>query len=93
MKTPLEGAARVFNRRLALRRRMLAHLHLDPSEEDAPRLVEDLRDTLLGCMRCSDPEACARWIDANCPRTPPYCRAQGAFLRLEAELDRPLAAE
>lgn len=67
------------DRRMDLRRRMMAHLGLDPSEEEAPALFAPLRQTLLICTRCTNPDACAAWLALGHPGAPVFCRARGAF--------------
>jgi hypothetical protein len=78
-----------FQRRLAVRRRMLGHLGLDFTDDEARCLRDDLRQTLLACARCGNPDICEGWVSQNRPGMPMFCRARDAFLRLEAASAAP----
>lgn len=82
----LDTLSRDFSHRLGVRRKMMAHLGLQPTDSDAVALREDLRETLLTCTRCPHPEVCEGWIAQNRPGTPVFCRGRDSFLRLEAAL-------
>ncbi len=48
--------------------------------------IPDLDDAVLRCTGCSQPGACARWLDAQTgpvPATPGYCRNAALFQDLE----------
>jgi len=84
MSVLLDDVARDFGRRMALRRRMLGHMAISLTDSAALEHRADVRATLLGCGGCPSPDACARWVDDNCPGLPMFCGARDAFLRLEA---------
>lgn len=82
----LDGISEDFSRRIEVRRRMMAHLHLAPTDSQCAEHRAALRETLISCTRCPDPEVCAAWIAQNRPGTPMFCRARETFLRLEVAL-------
>jgi hypothetical protein len=85
----LDAMSRDFSRRIELRRRMMAHLGLRPTEGDCAAHRDEIRDTLLACSRCSDPAVCEGWVVQDRPGIPVFCRARDSFLRLEAALGQP----
>jgi hypothetical protein len=85
----LDSMSEDFTRRIAIRRRMMAHLGLFPTDRDCTTLRPELRETLIACARCPNPDVCDGWIDQNRPGTPVFCRARETFLRLEAALEPP----
>lgn len=82
----LDTLSRDFSHRLGVRRKMMAHLGLHPTDSEAFALREDLRATLLTCTRCPHPEVCEGWIGQKREGTPVFCQARDSFLRLEAAL-------
>jgi hypothetical protein len=85
----LNSMSRDFSRRIAVRRGMMAHLGLHPSDSDCETHRTAIRDTLIACTRCPNPEVCEAWIAQNRPGTPMFCRARETFLRLEVALAPP----
>jgi hypothetical protein len=78
-----------FSRRIAVRRQMMAHLGLAPTDSQCIEHRTPLRDTLVACTRCPEPEVCAAWVAQGRPGSPVFCRARETFLRLEAALAPP----
>jgi len=78
-----------FSRRIAVRRQMMGHLGLSPTDSQCLEHRAPLRDTLIACTRCPEPEVCAAWVAQNRPGTPVFCRARETFLRLEHALAQP----
>jgi hypothetical protein len=76
-----------FDRRLAVRRAMFAHLSIDIPEDRAAEVQADLRETLLACARCTNPGIPAGWVAQGRDGMPLFCHAREAFLRLEAMAD------
>jgi hypothetical protein len=85
----LDHIGQDFTRRIDLRRRMMSHLGLSPTDSQAAALRDDIRSTLLACSRCADPAVCEAWMRQERPGTPIFCRGREAFLRLEAALEPP----
>jgi hypothetical protein len=85
----LDSMSEDFSRRIEVRRRMMEHLGLFPTDSQCAALRAELRDTLICCARCADPAVCAGWVAQNRPGMPMFCRARETFLRLEAALARP----
>ena len=83
----LNSMSEDFSRRVALRRRMMGHLGLFPNDADCNRHRAEIRNTLIACSRCADPDICEAWIAQGRPGTPVFCRAREAFLRLEVALE------
>jgi hypothetical protein len=73
-----------WGRRMAIRRRMLAHLGVDIEDMAAPLDTSDIRATLCACTQCRDPKVCEGWISQNRPGLPAFCGARTAFLNLVA---------
>ncbi|MFN3146771.1 MAG: DUF6455 family protein [Paracoccaceae bacterium] len=84
MSDILDRIAGKFDRRMALRRKALAHMEVFLSDDDAVSLRGDLRATILACQSCSEPAACTRWMDRGAPGLPACCRALASFERLQA---------
>jgi hypothetical protein len=68
-----------FDTHADLVNRMSGTLGVDLAEEMLRGRMppEDLRTTVLTCMGCSAPGACARWLDAHASGSdvaPSYCR-------------------
>ena len=82
----LDSLSRDFSHRIEVRRKMMAHLGLHPTDSEAVALREDLRETLLTCTRCPHPDVCEGWIGQDRPGVHVFCRARDSFLRLEAAL-------
>lgn len=78
-----------FDRRIAVRRHMIAHLGIVLTDDDVAGNQADVRTTLLCCARCSNPEICEGWIRQNRAGTPMFCGARDAFLRLALATERP----
>jgi hypothetical protein len=78
-----------FSRRLRVRRKMMAHLGLCPTDAQCAEHRADLRETLLTCARCADPAVCEAWVAQDRPGTPMFCRSREMFLRLESALAPP----
>lgn len=68
-----------FDRRMAVRRRMLQHLEIDVSEDRAEDMRPALRATLLACASCPNPAICEYWVGHGRPGTPLFCSARPAF--------------
>ena len=84
MSDVLDRIVGKFDRRMALRRKALAHMEIFLSDEDTVSLRGELRATLLACQSCSDPAACTRWMARGTPGLPACCRALASFERLQA---------
>ncbi len=80
----MQHISKDFEKRMTVRRGMLAHLGLAFTDEDAARLRPDIRETLIACSCCANPDTCRGWVRQKRPGTPMFCRARDAFLRLEA---------
>lgn len=85
MSLTLQSISTAFDRRMELRRRMLRHLDISPSQDAAPDLFDDLRKTLLACSCCPHPDICEHWLDKEMSGAPLFCEARAAFGRLDAE--------
>ena len=85
----LNSMSEDFSHRIAVRRGMMAHLGLFPTDCDCQTHRTAIRDTLIACARCPNPDICAAWVAQNRPGTPMFCRARETFLRLEATLAPP----
>lgn len=72
-----------FDRRIALRRRMLDHLGISLSEQATVDARSDVRATLLACASCGDARLCECWIAQQNAGIPLFCRGRESFLRLE----------
>lgn len=75
-----------FHGRMQVRRRMFGHLGLEFTDDESAVLRSDIRETLLSCASCGNPDVCRGWVSQNRPGMPVFCRARDAFLRLEAAL-------
>jgi hypothetical protein len=82
----LNSLSEDFSSRIALRRRMMTHLDLAPTDAQCLEHRTAIRDTLVACTRCPEPEVCAAWIAQGRPGTPMFCRARETFQRLEIAL-------
>jgi hypothetical protein len=82
VSTLLEHVAFDFDRRMAARRGMMAHLGIAPTEAEAPELIREIRETLLTCGRCDAPGRCLEWQKTARAGMPPQCSAREAFARL-----------
>lgn len=82
MSTLLQHVTFDFDRRMAARRGMMAHLGIAPTEDEAPELVAEIRATLLKCGQCGSPGRCLEWQKSACAGMPPLCSAREAFARL-----------
>ena len=82
MSTLLRHVTFDFDRRMAARRGMMAHLNIAPTEGEARELVEEIRATLLTCGRCGAPGRCLEWQKTAHAGMPPLCGAREAFARL-----------
>lgn len=71
-----------WDRRMAVRRKMLAHLGVDIDDAAAPLDPADIRATLCACTKCRGPETCEGWIAQNRPGMPAFCGARTAFENL-----------
>lgn len=81
-----------FSRRMALRRKMMAHFGIHLTEDHAPHLKDDVRESVLACGACRCPELCEFWMAKGREGAPDGCRARYALMRLEAlTRDAPLA--
>ncbi len=89
MSGRLDHIVTEFERRLALRRRMLAHLQIDIPEDMATDLRPQIHATLIACATCPNPDICEGWIDSNHPGTPMFCRARGSFMVLDERTSAP----
>jgi hypothetical protein len=74
-----------FDRRMAVRRKMLTHLGIDVPEDRADHHRPALRATLLACAGCQNPAVCEFWIANARPGTPLFCGARPAFDDLRAD--------
>jgi hypothetical protein len=77
-----------FALRMTAHEGMLAHLGLNPTENDAPHLFSELRTTLLACGSCHCPKTCLEWQDTNGDGPPPWCHRRRTFLDLVAACER-----
>ena len=82
-----------FNRRLKLRRKMLARLGIVPRQDIGTTIMEISRDTLRACTECRATEACEVWFDGGAHGEPCFCTGQEAFCRLADALDPDRATE
>ena len=80
-----------WDRRMAVRRGMLAHLGVDIADEAALLETADIRATLCACAHCQRPEVCAGWVAQNRAGLPAFCGARAAFENL-AEASRQAQA-
>jgi hypothetical protein len=71
-----------FSRRIAIRRRMFAHLGVDLNADRAEEFQDQNRETLLACARCAHSDPCERWLDAGCAGVPMFCKARAEFMEL-----------
>ena len=85
----LDAMSRDFSRRIEVRRKMMDHLGLCPTDTQVAAQRDDIRRTLIACAHCSNPEVCEGWVAQDRPGTPMFCRARDAFLRLEIALEAP----
>ena len=88
----LKDVSRDYDERMALRRRMLAHLDIELSEEATLEHRVDLRATLVGCAHCRGKEECELWLKWCRPGVPDTCLAGDAFLRLKAVSEQERSA-
>jgi hypothetical protein len=79
MSTSLEQMGRTYSARMKAHSAMLVHLNLDPSEEEAPHLFDELRHTVITCARCQCPRSCTSWIEDGQAGPPPWCSGMRAF--------------
>jgi hypothetical protein len=82
-----------FSHRIAVRRGMMAHLGIFPSDSDCTTHREALRTTLRACTRCPNPDVCESWVACDRPGLPLFCRARETFLHLEHALAPPEEAQ
>ncbi|MDJ1006850.1 MAG: DUF6455 family protein [Paracoccaceae bacterium] len=82
MSEVLARVAAGFDRRMALRRRMLSHLDVDLAAEEAPVFYDELRQTLLGYGGCTCCAECDGWLTLERPGVPAFCLAREAFLTI-----------
>jgi hypothetical protein len=85
----LDSMSEDFSRRIVVRRQMMAHLGLSPTDSQCLEHRAPLRETLIACTHCPEPEVCAAWVAQRRPGTPMFCRARETFLRLELALAPP----
>jgi len=85
----LDSISTDFSRRIEVRRKMMGHLGLHPSDAQCVEHRAALRETLVSCTRCADPDVCCAWVAQNRPGAPMFCRARESFLRLEIALAQP----
>lgn len=78
----LDGILITFETRMAAHEAMLAHLGLNPTQEDAPVLFDALRGTLLACGSCQCPNTCMEWQERGEVGPPDWCHRRGTFLTL-----------
>lgn len=84
MSKLLKGLSEEFDARMALRRRMIAHLDIRLSEAATIQNRDDVRATLVGCSCCTACDDCQLWLLWRRAGTPDACVAADAFLRLQA---------
>ena len=84
MSDLLKNMSREFDARMALRRKMLAHLEIDLSEAATLANQEDVRATMIGCSCCRAHEECQLWLLWRRAGTPDACVASDPLLRLQA---------
>lgn len=89
MSTLLKHITDDFDHRMALRRRMLTHLDISFTDDDAQTLRSDIRETLLACSNCPNPHLCESWLDDKTPGLPMFCKGREALQRLEAAVAAP----
>lgn len=78
----LDCLRRDFETRMTAHEGMLAHLGLDPSEEDAVYLLNELRATMSACGACRCPKTCIEWQTQGASGPPPWCHRRRTFLSL-----------
>ena len=71
-----------FEARMSAHEGMLAHLGLNPSEEDAPLLLNELKATMGACGACHCPKTCLDWQTYGDDGPPPWCHRRRTFLSL-----------
>lgn len=89
MSDLLDTLSRDFSHRIEIRRKMMAHLGLYPTDTEAEALRHDLRDTLVSCARCPHTCQCERWMEEGRAGTPAFCLGHDSFRRLGAALAEP----
>ncbi|MFP7672619.1 DUF6455 family protein [Marivita sp. S0852] len=83
MSDLLDNMRETFDARLSAHERMLTHLSLAPTEEEAPLVFHELRATLLACGSCKCPGYCVDWQKQGQEGPPPWCHNRNSFLELE----------
>ena len=78
----LDNVRRKFDARMVAHERMLQHLGLAPTEDDAPALFDTLRATLLACGSCHCPQSCVEWQELGHDGPPLWCHKRGTFFDL-----------
>lgn len=73
---------RDFEVRMSAHEGMLAHLGLNPSEDDAPFLLTELKATMGACGACHCPKTCLEWQEQGHAGPPPWCHRRKSFLSL-----------
>lgn len=68
-----------FDKRMALRRRMMEHMGITRRPELAEDLRPFLRQTRTACNRCNDPDECQTWLDSGAYGPPKFCRGRLSF--------------
>jgi hypothetical protein len=85
----LDAMSNDFSHRIAVRRGMMAHLRIFPTDSDCTTHREALRTTLMACARCPKPDVCESWVAHRHPGLPLFCLARETFLHLERTLAPP----
>jgi hypothetical protein len=85
----LDSVSKDFSHRIAVRRGMMAHLGIFPSDSDCRTHRAALRTTLVACTRCPNPALCESWVARHQPGLPLFCHARETFLHLEQALAPP----
>ena len=77
-----------FEKRMALRRKMLNVTGVTLPKRRIPKDVEDkIRDTIINCYECKSGETCASWLATADDGVPPpaFCPNRDTILRLKAD--------
>lgn len=91
MSGELAHITRKFEGRMALRRGMMRKLGIVDRPDLAQDLAAPLRETLLSCNMCAQPDLCAYWLASDTREAPMFCRARLAFEEIARATSRPPA--
>ncbi|MBM1220031.1 hypothetical protein JQU17_09730 [Ponticoccus sp. SC2-23] len=89
MSGELAHITQTFENRMALRRGMMRKMGIIDRPDLAQDLAAPLRETLLSCNRCAQPDLCAFWLGSSSSDAPMFCRARLAFEEIARATSRP----